>query len=139
MLLQVTAGQGPAECRIAVRLLCASLCREFAGTRVLDVHADYASALIEGPDGLAELCGTVGWVCKSPLRPHHKRKNGSLRSRALRSRACRHNRKRSPLPRRPGSADPQQSALSLRARRRRRSRLQGRAAGGNDRLPGSRL
>lgn len=83
MLLQVTAGQGPAECRIAVRLLCASLCREFAGTRVLDVHADYASALIEGPDGLAELCGTVGWVCKSPLRPHHKRKNWFIHASAV--------------------------------------------------------
>ncbi|MCR5169940.1 MAG: hypothetical protein K6C33_05700 [Desulfovibrio sp.] len=75
MLLQVTAGQGPAECRIAVRLLCESLCREFAGTAVLDVHADYASALLEGPEGLAALCGTVGWVCRSPLRPSHKRKN----------------------------------------------------------------
>ena len=75
MLLQVTAGQGPAECRIAVRLLCESLCREFAGTAVLDVHADYASALLEGPEGLVALCGTVGWVCRSPLRPSHKRKN----------------------------------------------------------------
>ena len=64
--LQITAGQGPEECRIAVRLLCTALLKEFAGAQVIDVHDNYASALITGPDGLAELAGTIGWVCHSP-------------------------------------------------------------------------
>ena len=75
MLIQISAGQGPAECRLAVWLLCGALCREFPGTSVLDVHDGFASALLEGPDGLAEVCGTVGWACRSPLRPSHRRKN----------------------------------------------------------------
>ncbi|MBQ9405754.1 MAG: hypothetical protein IJU37_03325 [Desulfovibrio sp.] len=75
MLLQITSGQGPEECKIAVRLLSAALVKEFPGTRIVDVHHAYASALLEGPTGLADVCGTVCWMCKSPLRPHHKRKN----------------------------------------------------------------
>lgn len=75
MLLQITSGQGPAECRLAVRLLSESLSKEFPGTRLMDVHGDYDSVLLAGPEALASICGTVGWVCKSPLRPHHKRKN----------------------------------------------------------------
>ena len=75
MLLQITSGQGPDECKLAVRLLCAALQKEDAGTQVLDVHPDYASALLDGPDELREVCGTIGWICKSPLRPNHKRKN----------------------------------------------------------------
>lgn len=50
MLLQITSGQGPDECKLAVRLLCAALQKEYAGTQVLDVHPDYASALLDGPD-----------------------------------------------------------------------------------------
>lgn len=38
MLLQITAGQGPPECRIAVRLLCSVLLKEFAEAQVLDVR-----------------------------------------------------------------------------------------------------
>ena len=75
MLLQISSGQGPAECHIAVRLLCESLQKEFPATRLLYVHGEYQSALLEGPDALSAVCGTIGWTCKSPLRPNHKRKN----------------------------------------------------------------
>lgn len=75
MLLQISAGQGPDECRIAVRLLIEAIEKEFPGSRLLDVHKDYASALLEGPSGLENFCGTVEWISKSPLRPNHKRKN----------------------------------------------------------------
>ena len=75
MLLQISSGQGPAECRIAVRLLCGALQKEFTGTLLLDVHGDFDSALLDGPGELGKVCGTVLWICKSPLRPHHKRKN----------------------------------------------------------------
>lgn len=75
MLVQISSGQGPTECRMAVRKLCVSLCQEFPGTELLDVHADFASAMLTGPDGLADVAGTVLWICKSPLRPKHRRKN----------------------------------------------------------------
>ncbi|MBQ7608844.1 MAG: peptide chain release factor H [Desulfovibrionaceae bacterium] len=75
MLLQISSGQGPAECRLAVRLFCQAVQKEFAETRLIDVHGEYASALLDGPEDLATVCGTIAWICKSPLRPNHKRKN----------------------------------------------------------------
>ena len=75
MLLQISSGQGPAECKLAVKMLCEALLKEFPDASLFDVHGDYASAIINGPDELATLSGTIGWICKSPLRPHHKRKN----------------------------------------------------------------
>ena len=74
-LLQISSGQGPAECRLAVQKLCAALCVEFPGTAIVDVHGDFSSALLEGPEGLSALAGTIAWICRSPLRPTHKRKN----------------------------------------------------------------
>jgi peptide chain release factor len=87
--LQLTAGQGPAECGWAV-------------VRVLEqIHADAVAASIQcrtveivpGPEpGTANSallsiagaaaesfaacwCGTVQWTARSPFRPHHKRRN----------------------------------------------------------------
>lgn len=89
MWLHLTAGQGPAECGLAVR---------HAAGRMLEEarRAGLAAALLEeepfpGGPGLASALvslegegaerfaagwvGTLQWVCPSPLRPGHGRKN----------------------------------------------------------------
>ncbi len=60
------------NCRTAALLRTAQgVCRG-ASSRC---QGGYASAIITGPDELAEQTGTIEWICKSPLRPYHKRKN----------------------------------------------------------------
>jgi peptide chain release factor len=87
--VQITSGRGPAECQLAVGHLAKLLEREarVAGLtcEVLDaVEGDARGALLsallsfEGDNVLAfarRNGGSVQWVCPSPLRPGHKRKN----------------------------------------------------------------
>lgn len=78
--IQISSGQGPAECELAVAKLLAALQKEFAGLQLLGAAAGskarcYRSVQIKGGPELALLEGTVKWVCESPYRPGHKRKN----------------------------------------------------------------
>jgi len=80
MLLQISSGQGPVECSIGVEKLCNSLLKEFEGSFVVCVNRDYSghgykSALMEFDEDVSFLEGTIQWVCKSTIRPNHKRKN----------------------------------------------------------------
>ena len=75
MLLQISSGLGPVECRLAVKNLCKSLLSEFKDSKTIDVYGEYSSAIIDGPDEMSELQGTIEWICKSPIRVNHKRKN----------------------------------------------------------------
>lgn len=87
--LQITSGRGPAECQLAVAKLADVLEKEArkAGLacEVLDVVAGRErgaalSALLslegEGAHAFARKSrGSVLWICASPVRPGHKRKN----------------------------------------------------------------
>lgn len=89
MLLQLTANTGPEECCLAVRKALAQLlcdC-EAAGVRVelleqvdSDVRGNLRSVLLalEG-EGAAVVArrwsGSLLWICASPYRPRHGRKN----------------------------------------------------------------
>lgn len=80
MILQLSSGSGPAECELAVGKLLKALMEEFPGTQATQTipgqRADgYRSVQIEGQAALAALEGSVKWVCQSPYRPRHKRKN----------------------------------------------------------------
>ncbi|MDM5180899.1 peptide chain release factor H [Massilia sp. CCM 8695] len=92
--LQITANTGPVECCLAVTKALAQLNREArkAGVAVsvveqLDgpVGGTLRSVLLE-LDGPAELegelaarwCGSIQWICESPYRKMHKRKNWFL-------------------------------------------------------------
>lgn len=80
MLIQISSGQGPAECGLAVKKLYESLKKEYKTIELLHVHTaksgrGYASVLFSSDDDLSYLEGTVQWICQSPYRPHHKRKN----------------------------------------------------------------
>lgn len=81
MMIQISSGCGPAECEIAVGRLCEALLREFRTARLVESHeprranGGLTSAVIEADEDMSALDGTVEWICKSPLRPHHKRRN----------------------------------------------------------------
>lgn len=87
--LQVSAGQGPAECAWAVVKTLETMQAEAqaAGLQwnLVELEAGpqpgtASSALValrgEGLDAFtAAWCGTVQWIARSPFRPAHKRKN----------------------------------------------------------------
>ena len=80
MIIQISSGQGPAECELAVEKLYDALCKEFPGIQLIQEHRDRwgngcDSIIFETEEDLSELEGTVQWICHSPLRPNHKRKN----------------------------------------------------------------
>ena len=80
MLIQISSGQGPAECSLGVENLCKALLKEFDGSRIVTVNPDYSgygykSAVMEFDGDVSSLEGTVLWVWKSTIRPGHQRKN----------------------------------------------------------------
>lgn len=80
MLVQISSGQGPAECEFAVGKLYEALSREFSDIKMLEARKArnercYTSILFESKEDLSFLEGTIQWICKSPFRPTHKRKN----------------------------------------------------------------
>ncbi len=83
MLMQISSGSGPAECELAVLFFFRALRKEFPDIELVDerrgsVAGGRASIRFrtrgEIPD-LKALAGTIQWICPSPLRPHHGRKN----------------------------------------------------------------
>jgi peptide chain release factor len=80
MELQLSSGQGPVECELAVSKLLAALMEEFSDVTVLEKNAGrekncFRSVRVACERDLSFLEGTVLWKCKSPFRPHHGRKN----------------------------------------------------------------
>lgn len=89
ILLQLSAGRGPDECALAVakalRRLLAEAEAARVGVRVLDeeagmLHGTLRSVLLALQGERAEVLaaawsGSLQWVCTSPYRPTHRRKN----------------------------------------------------------------
>ena len=80
MILQISSGQGPVECELAVGNLLSALQLEYSDIEVLSAHESkfcdgFTSVLFSTSEDLSHLEGSIQWICKSPLRPHHKRKN----------------------------------------------------------------
>ena len=80
MLIQLSSGQGPEECELAVKKLADSLMKEFDGVEVVSQNPGqpkgcYSSILLSSKSDLSFLVGSIQWICKSPFRPNHKRKN----------------------------------------------------------------
>ena len=86
----VTSGQGPAECQLLVARIVQVMTQQAqeagASLEVLELYPGQARdqwvsalvALTGPPESLAWVSGwegTIQWICKSPLRPEHKRKN----------------------------------------------------------------
>lgn len=80
MIIQLSSGQGPAECELAVGYLLAVIKEEYPDIEVTSLHPAgnpgcYSSIQFITDSDLSELEGTIQWICKSPFRPNHKRKN----------------------------------------------------------------
>ena len=91
ILIQISSGRGPAECELAVGLFAQSLAKEFKGMRILEKHRSgtwekiphsklkekcFNSVLVEiDLEETLDFCGSILWICKSPFRPKHGRKN----------------------------------------------------------------
>ena len=81
MIVQISSGQGPAECELAVKKLYEVLQKEYPDVEFLSSHHSrmnkegYTSVMFSTKQDLSEMEGSVLWRCKSPYRPHHGRKN----------------------------------------------------------------
>lgn len=80
MRVQISSGQGPAECGLEVGLFYRQLQKEGRDIRLIQsVRAKggkgYSSILFETEEDMRELEGSVLWICRSPFRPKHRRKN----------------------------------------------------------------
>lgn len=78
--VQLSSGQGPEECELAVGKLLRALQEEFPSLEIIVAHrgrkaACYRSVRIRASEDLSFLEGTVQWICESPYRPGHKRRN----------------------------------------------------------------
>ena len=85
--LQISTAQGPAECRIFARFVLGKLLAEAQTkgidaelvTETADKHGILSATLkLEGQkaESLAQTWqGTLQWICPSPVRPKHPRKN----------------------------------------------------------------
>lgn len=80
MIIQLSSGQGPSECELAVKKLYVSLKKEFPDIEMISSHKakraeGRTSILFQTGQDLSGLEGSVQWICRSPYRPNHKRKN----------------------------------------------------------------
>ena len=77
---QISSGNGPVECELAVAKFLNWLRANFSDLEVVETADGYAqgtlkSASVKTDADLGRFCGTLRWTCKSPYRPNHKRKN----------------------------------------------------------------
>lgn len=80
MRIQLSSGQGPAECELAVGLFYEELKKEAADIRLKEYvrgskKGGFLSICFETEQDFSDLEGSILWICKSPYRPGHKRKN----------------------------------------------------------------
>lgn len=80
MIIQVSSGQGPRECELAVGLFLDYLRDNYIDINVLRYTRGYAdtnykSILISSEEDLSKYIGSVKIVFTSPYRHNHKRKN----------------------------------------------------------------
>lgn len=83
MTLLITAGSGPKECEYAAKGIARAFMREAKAlglkASLLDGQSD-ASYLLNLSGGRVDAfassrCGSIKWICPSPFRKNHKRKN----------------------------------------------------------------
>jgi peptide chain release factor len=80
MIIQISSGQGPAECELAVNKLFEALKKEYTDIKEISSHKSrfsdcYTSIMFETENNLKDLEGTIQCIFSSPFRPNHKRKN----------------------------------------------------------------
>lgn len=78
MRIQISSGKGPIECEYAVGLYAKKLINDF-NLEIINQKENkkncYSSIILSSKDEIDVETGTVQWICESPFRKHHKRKN----------------------------------------------------------------
>ena len=87
MLYEISSGNSPAECELAVTKFAYYLVKAY-GAEIINYSegynkGTYRSVTISSEKDLSEFIGSVLWICKSPYRPSHKRKNWFIDFKAL--------------------------------------------------------
>lgn len=82
MIYQISSGQGPAECELGVAKLLDYLQTHYDIT-LFDASPGYYAGTFRSvrfytEADLSEYIGSVLWICRSPYRPGHRRKNWFL-------------------------------------------------------------
>lgn len=79
MMYEISSGNGPSECELAVTKFAEYLAENYGAVIVNSSdgynRGTYRSVTVSTESDLKEFVGSVLWVCKSPYRPGHKRKN----------------------------------------------------------------
>ena len=79
MIIQINSGNGPKECQRACYLYYRELIKEYPDLEVIDENRGDKDCLFSislySEKDLSHLNGTVQWICESPFRANHKRKN----------------------------------------------------------------
>jgi len=80
MLLQISSGNGPEECSVAVEKLAVALQKEYSDLHLVATKGNpeyqgFRSAILASELEHPELVGTMQWIWQSTIRPGHKRKN----------------------------------------------------------------
>ena len=81
MIIQMSSGMGPIECRAAVCGIYRELKKEYPDIELIKavsgeiIGKTYSSVVFSCEQDLSHLEGTIEWICKSPYRRGHKRKN----------------------------------------------------------------
>jgi len=80
MIMQISSGMGPIECRAAVGGIFRALQKEYPDIQQItcnkgEAEGTYSSIIFSSDQDLSHLQGTMEWICKSKYRPGHKRKN----------------------------------------------------------------
>ena len=80
MILQISSGMGPVECRVAVGGIYRALEKEYPEIEMItcvkgEAEGSYSSIIFTSEQDLYDLEGTMQWICKSSFRPGLKRKN----------------------------------------------------------------
>lgn len=87
MMYEISSGNGPAECELAVTKFSKYLVKNH-GAKIIDSSDGYnkgtfRSITITSDKDLKEFIGSVLWTCRSPYRTEHKRKNWYIDFRIL--------------------------------------------------------
>lgn len=85
MWMQISSGKGPVECELAVGLFLKMLMKQNKNTKVIDSVPGHYSCTYKSVLLSTDQCefngdtdnnkGTILWICQSPYRPNHQRKN----------------------------------------------------------------
>lgn len=77
---QISSGSGPSECELAVARFLGFLQSEYSDIQIIQTTDGceknaFKSVYLGTETDLGQYAGTLQWICKSPYRPHHGRKN----------------------------------------------------------------